>query len=299
MKILVTGSEGQLGWELSRQGDRFDFEIIGADLPETDITDIAQVENTLSNTCPALVINAAAYTAVDRAETEQTLAFAVNRDGPANLAASCAKMNIPLIHISTDFVFDGKKGTPYSETDPVSPLSVYGKSKAAGEDAVRSQTEAHIILRTAWLYGAHGQNFVKTMLRLGKEKEVIRVVADQYGSPTSAANLADAALSIARGVLKDAGKIAPSWGTYHYCGKGVTSWHGFTEMIFELAKPYGEIQTTRVEPVTTAEYPTAAKRPPFSALDCGRIQKNFGITTRPWQKSLKIIIDRIMLNTEQ
>ncbi len=290
MKILVTGSKGQLGRELTRQSKDFGFEVLAADLPELDITDLIQVEDMVEKSQASLVINAAAYTNVDRAETEQELAFAVNTTGPANLAVSCAKVDIPLIQISTDFVFDGKKGTPYIETDPVSPLSVYGKSKADGDNKVRSKAKKHIILRTSWLYGLYGQNFVKTMLRLGNEKESIKVVADQFGSPTSATDLAETLLAIADKIQNSS---TVNWGTYHYCGHGVTTWHGFAEKIFEIARKYESIKITNVKPVTTSEYSTKAKRPSFSALDCSLIKKYFEITPEPWQKSLEIIINQI------
>jgi dTDP-4-dehydrorhamnose reductase len=296
MKILVTGSKGQLGSELVRQGDRFDAEMVGVDLPKTDISDKAAVSRTLSALRPAVVINAAAYTAVDKAESDQENAFAVNRNGPANLAGCCAESGIPLIHISTDFVFDGKKRMPYIETDPVSPLNIYGKSKAEGEQAVRLNIPEHLIIRTSWLYGVFGNNFVKTMLRLGAEKEVIRVVADQHGCPTSAADLAEALLTIAVRIWDNTGV---EWGTYHYSGRGITTWHCFAEKILELARPYGRIRAERADPIATSEYPTPAKRPAFSALDCGEIQNTFGIIPRPWQESLKIVIDRIMLSTQK
>jgi dTDP-4-dehydrorhamnose reductase len=290
MKILVIGSKGQLGHELLIQGNNLGYEILPADLPDLDITDKTQVKHWLEKFQPSLVVNAAAYTNVDKAETQQNLAFAVNRDGPANLAEACAKFEIPLIHISTDFIFDGKKSSPYIESDPVSPLSIYGKSKQEGEKEVRSRLKKHIILRTAWLYGVHGQNFVKTMLRLGREKEVISVVADQYGSPTSAADLADAVLQIISSI-----KYNPdiTWGTYHYCGQGITTWHGFTEEILSLARQYIPIKTKDIKPISTAEYPTKAIRPPFSALDCGLIKKNFGISIEPWQDSLKTVIRQL------
>jgi dTDP-4-dehydrorhamnose reductase len=288
MKILVTGSKGQLGWELLRLGKGFNAEIIGADLPEADITDKGNVSDMISGIKPFLVINAAAYTAVDKAESEQAVAFSVNRDGPANLAESCETAGIPLIHVSTDFVFDGKKTSPYTEDDPVSPLSVYGKSKAEGEEAVISRLSQHIIVRTAWLYGAHGQNFVKTVLRLGKEKEVLRVVADQQGCPTSAEDLAEALLTIAARV-HEGGGIA--WGICHYCGEGVTTWHGFAEAVLDAARRHNmAIKTLRAEAISTAEYPTAAKRPAFSALDCGRIRRNFGIAAKPWKESLEKVV---------
>ncbi len=296
MKILVTGSKGQLGVELVRQGDRFDVEMVGVDLPKTDISDKSAVSRTLSLVRPVVVINAAAYTAVDKAESDQETAFAVNRDGAANLAEASAEAGIPLIHISTDFVFDGKKKMPYIETDPVSPLNIYGKSKAEGEQAVRLNIPEHLIIRTSWLYGVFGNNFVKTMLRLGAEKEVIRVVADQHGCPTSAADLAETLLTIAVRIWDNTGV---EWGTYHYSGRGITTWHCFAEKILELAKPYHRIRAEQVEAISTSEYPTPAKRPAFSALDCGQIQNTFGIIPRPWQESLKIVIDRIMLSTQK
>jgi len=290
MKILVTGSKGQLGHELLIQGNNFGYEILPADLPDLDITDKTQVKHRLEKFQPSLVVNAAAYTNVDKAETEQNLAFAVNRDGPANLAEACAKFEIPLIHISTDFIFDGKKSSPYIESVPASPLSIYGKSKEQGENEVRSRLKNHIILRTAWLYGLHGHNFVKTILRIGQEKEVINVVADQFGSPTSAADLAAAVLQIISRI-KYSGDI--NWGTYHYCGLGITTWHGFAEEILSLARQYISIKTITVKPISTAEYPRKATRPCFSALDCSLIKKNFGINIKPWQDSLKTVIRQL------
>ncbi len=290
MKIFVTGSKGQLGHELLIQGNNSGYEILPADLPDLDITDKTQVKHRLERFQPSFVVNAAAYTNVDKAETEQNFAFAVNRDGPANLAEACAKLEIPLIHISTDFIFDGKKSSPYIESDPVSPLSVYGKSKQEGENEVRSRLKKHIILRTAWLYGVHGQNFVKTMLRLGREKEVISVVSDQFGSPTSAADLAEAVLQIISRI-KYSDDI--NWGTYHYCGHGITTWHVFAKEIINLAKHYIPIKTITVKPISTAEYPTKATRPCFSALDCNLIKKNFGINIKPWQDSLKTVIRQV------
>ena len=290
MKILVTGSEGQLGWELLRQGDKLGFEMFPADLPELDITNSDQAGQLLQHCKPSLLINVAAYTNVDRAETDKSLAFAVNRDGPKVLARQCHIEKIPLIHVSTDFVFDGLKKSPYLESDPIAPIGVYGQSKAAGEDMVRTHLETHIIVRTAWLYGAHGHNFVKTMLRLAKEKETIRVVADQYGCPTSAFDLAEALLIMAQR-FRDAAEI--TFGTYHFCGKGVTTWFDFTKEIVKLAELYSPVKTAHVTPITTAEFPTDAARPPYSALDCGLIEKRFGIFPKPWQESLKITIDRI------
>jgi len=295
MKILVAGSKGQLGRELTRKSSDFDFEILGIDRFQLDITRQNQIESFLTQFQPSLVINAAAYTNVDTAESDPKTAFAVNKTGSSNLAKVCEKYAIPLIHISTDYVFDGQKGSAYVETDPVSPLGVYGKSKEEGESEIRLHLKAHVIIRTAWLYGAYGHNFVKTMLRLGKEKSDIKVVDDQYGSPTSASDLAEAVLTIAKQI--DNG-LDVKWGTYHYCGKGITTWHGFAEKIFETAKKYGPLKITNIKPVTTAEYPTQAKRPAFSALDCTLIEKNFSISPKPWEESLKVVIDRVLGNNE-
>lgn len=291
MRILVTGAEGQLGRELVRQGQAFDVAVHAFKRQELDITRPNQVNTIVAKVSPSLVINAAAYTNVDKAETEADVAFEVNKMAPGYLARCCADRNIALIHISSDYVFDGTKGQPYHESDPIAPIGIYGRSKAEGEAAVRSILKNHIILRTSWLYGVYRHNFVKTMLDLGTKKKVIPVVADQFGSPTSAADLAEAVLTIAAKIDRTADL---DWGTYHYCGNGVTSWHGLASEVLQLASPYIRLQTKHVEAITTAQYPTPAKRPPFSALDCSRIRKFFGIDPKPWQQSLKRTIDRIL-----
>jgi dTDP-4-dehydrorhamnose reductase len=291
IKLLIIGSNGQLGWELGRQGQEQGFDSIPLDLPGFDITDASELKKVVSKTDASLIINASAYTAVDKAESEPDAAFAVNRDGPAHLASLCHEKGIPLIHISTDYVFDGTKKGPYRETDPVSPLGVYGRSKAEGERAVRDTIQEHLIIRTAWLYGIHGNNFVTTMLRLGREREAVQVVADQYGCPTYAADLAEAILQIASHIAE---KRTVAWGTYHYCGRGVTTWHGFAEAIFDAARPYDSFKVKTVAPITTEEYPTPAKRPANSALDCSLIAEHFGIRTRPWRESLSKMIPLLL-----
>jgi dTDP-4-dehydrorhamnose reductase len=283
MRILLTGANGQVGWELSNRGGQRGFEVLALDRADLDITDPVSVSEEVNRSGVALVVNAAGYTAVDQAESEPELAFAANRDGPAYLASACGKAGIPLVHISTDYVFDGQKKGAYLETDPVSPLSIYGKSKAAGEVAVRKHLREHFILRTGWIYGVHGHNFVKTMLRLGSEREKVQVVADQYGCPTYAADLAETILRIAAKLL-DGRQV--HWGTYHYCGKGVTSWHGFAEEIFRLAGDYASLKVKRVEPISTSEYPTPAKRPSNSVLGCSLIENTFNIRPKPWRESL-------------
>ncbi|MBU1397732.1 MAG: dTDP-4-dehydrorhamnose reductase, partial [Proteobacteria bacterium] len=291
MRILITGSEGQLGWELLRQAAFFNIEAIGLDLPYLDITVEPGITKVFKEHKPDILINAAAYTNVDKAETDEKACFAVNVNGPENLAAACRDIGIPMIHISTDYVFDGTNKTPYTENDPVSPANVYGRSKAEGENGVRNIIEKHIILRTSWLYGVHGHNFVKTILKLGKEKEVIGVVSDQFGSPTSAVDLAETVLTIASRILNN--YEITTFGTYNYCGEGITSWHGFAEKIIEAAKQYSPVTTTQVKPLTTEDYPTKAKRPAFSALDCSLIRQKFGITPKAWQKSLEAVIGKI------
>jgi dTDP-4-dehydrorhamnose reductase len=238
---------------------------------------------------PDLAINLAAYTAVDRAESEAEAAWAVNCTGAMHIAAGCADRGIPLVHLSTDYVFDGYKDGPYREDDPVNPLGVYGASKEAGERAVREALRRHIILRTSWVYGAFGQNFVKTMLRLGAERETLRVVADQHGCPTAAADIASALVALAQQVA--AGE--ERWGTYHFAGAGATTWHGFAEAIFDLALPYRG-RRPRVEPIATEQYPTPARRPRNSVLDCSKIADAFGIRPAPWRPALAAVIRELL-----
>ena len=288
--ILIVGSNGQLGWELVRQSRLQGLEAHALDCPGIDIGDEASTRSCLAPLQARIIVNAAAYTAVDRAESEPESCFAVNREGPKYLAIYCREHGIPLIHLSTDYVFDGTKKGAYLEEDPVAPVGVYGRSKEAGEAEVRGRLEKHVIIRTAWLYGVHGQNFVKTMLRLGRERETLRVVADQWGCPTYAADLAGAVLKIA-GLYLSGNRV--SWGTYHYCGAGETSWHGFAEAIFGFAREYEGLKGKKVLPITTAEFPTAAKRPANSVLDCSKIERQFGIRPRPWKESLAEMIDRL------
>jgi len=292
MKILITGAGGQLGRELINQGQLKGFSVQAPSEDDMDITDLEKIDRCMAFHQPEVVINAAAYTQVDKAESEAALAFAVNTTGSANLARMCAKNKIPLVHISTDYVFDGQKGRSYLETDAISPVGIYGRSKAEGEIEIRSHLKEHIILRTSWLYGIHGHNFAKTMLKLATTKPKIRVVADQYGSPTNAADLAQTIL-----IISDRMQFNNDvdWGTYHYCGQGVISWYNFAEKIVGLARLYADVKTTRIEPITTADYPTRALRPIYSALDCSRIQKHFGINPKPWQKSLEITIKELLV----
>ena len=291
MNILIAGAGGQLGTELVRQGPDRGFSVFPVDLPDVDITHPDPVRAAIRDAGASLVINCAAYTQVDLAESQDMPAYQVNCLGPAILAHVCSEAHIPLIHISTDFVFDGGKRAPYLETDPISPMSVYGKSKAMGEAVVERLLNRHIIIRTAWLYALQGQNFVRTILRLGSERESLRVVSDQFGCPTCAADLAEAILTLSE-AIRTKGEVA--WGTYHYCGKGVISWHEFAQAILDIAKAGMPLKTTRVEPITTEAYPTPAKRPAYSALNCEKIQNAFGIYPKPWRESLEKTLERIL-----
>ena len=288
--IAIIGSNGQLGWELVRQAAEQGLQSLALDFPEIDITSGASIDENLDSHPIEIIINAAAYTAVDKAESEPDSAFAVNCKGPENLAQYCSRRDIALVHVSTDYIFDGTKQGPYHEKDAVSPLGVYGKSKEAGESEIRKQLIRHIIIRTAWLYGFHGQNFVKTMLRLGRERQNLSVVNDQHGCPTYAADLAAAILRIIEQYREKQDIV---WGTYHFCGEGPTTWHAFAEQIFVEARRYEPLEVKEVIPVSTSEYPTPAKRPANSVLDCSRIRRTFGIHPRPWRKSLEEMIERL------
>src|SRR5216683_5546488 len=285
MKLLVLGAGGQVGHELCRLAWPDGYSVAAFDRSGVDIAQREPVFAAVARERPDIVVNAAAYTAVDRAESEPDIAWASNCSGPANLAAACHDALTPLIHLSTDYVFDGSKAGAWREEDPVKPLGVYGESKEAGDRAVRSALAQHVILRTAWVYSAHGHNFVKTMLRLGGERPVLRVVADQTGSPTSAADIATAIATVVRRIA--AGES--EWGTYHFTGDGTVTWHGFAEAIFELAAPWRG-PPPRVEAITTADYPTPARRPANSVLDCRLIAETFGITPRPWREALAEMI---------
>src|SRR5271169_2231366 len=292
MKILAFGAAGQIGREVCRAAWPPRYAILPLDRKALDITKSAAVSAMLARETPDLAINLAAYTAVDRAESEPEAAWAVNCAGAAHIAAVCEESATPLIHLSTDYVFDGRKTEPYREEDAVGPLGVYGRSKEAGERAVRAAAARHVILRTAWVFGAYGANFVKTMLRLAAERPVLRVVADQRGCPTAAADIATALMVIAEHIERGEAK----WGTYHFVGAGAVSWHGFAAAIFDLAAPQLAARP-QVEAISTDQYPTPARRPMNSVLDCRKINEAFRISSPRWRTALATVIRELLDRT--
>lgn len=288
MRILIIGSAGQVGSELvARAGDQ----ALAADVQQLDICDQAAVSHYLQQHQPAIVINAAAYTAVDKAEQEVESAFAVNRDGPRHLANACRIAGIPLLHLSTDYVFDGKQTTPYLEIDPPSPQGIYARSKCEGEEEIRTHLPEHIILRISWVFGVHGNNFVKTILRLARERPELRIVADQHGCPTEASVVADALLDLARRHLK--GTPLP-WGTYHYTGTPGTTWHGFATEIIDQAAVLGMIgRKPLVHPIKTEEYPLPSPRPANSMLDCTQAELVLGLERKDWRHGLQYVLQSL------
>lgn len=293
MRILLLGAGGQVGTEIRREAARRGVVVDAPSRVEADLGDAARLKAVVAATEADVVVNAGAYTAVDQAETDRARAFAVNRDGPAALAEACARRDLPLVHFSTDYVFDGAKDGPYAETDPTRPLSVYGESKEAGERAIRRRHHRHVILRTSWVYAGHGKNFVRTMLRLADERDELRVVDDQRGAPTSAADLARTTFAVAGRLVADArASVLPPYGTYHCTAEGDTTWCGFARAIFELAGPRIR-RRPRVAPIATSDYPTPAKRPKNSVLDNARLAAAFAPPRRPWREGLAEALDEL------
>jgi dTDP-4-dehydrorhamnose reductase len=288
VKVLVIGRAGQLAAELRRATWPVRTRVEALGRAECDIADPSATEAALAAADPDLVVNAAAYTAVDRAEAEPELAFAVNGAGVRHLAAAAARREIPIIHLSTDYVFDGRSRRPWREDDETNPLGVYGRSKLEGERALASVAERHVILRTSWVFASHGQNFVRTMLRLGRERDTLKIVADQVGSPTPATDLARVVVEIATALA--AGK--PCFGTYHYAGAGPVSWFDFAAAIFDLAHDLVP-RRPHLQPISTAAFGAAAPRPAYSVLDCSKIERQLGIGAAPWRAGLASVLDEI------
>lgn len=293
MTILLLGANGQVGHELRRSlaslGDLVATTRSGelADGTRCEVADFdrpGSLADLVERVAPTVVVNAAAYTAVDKAEDDVDAAFRANAEAPDVLARACAARRIPFVHYSTDYVFDGRGSHPYRENDPTAPLGVYGASKLAGEEAIRTAGGTHLILRTAWVYGLHGHNFLKTMLRLGADREELRVVADQVGTPTPAALIADVTAELLRR------QDAPS-GTFHLTPRGETSWHGFAQAIFEEAATRGLIaRAPNVLPIATPDYPTRARRPGYSRLDIGKLEDVLGYPLPEWRIGLQQVL---------
>lgn len=288
-KILLIGKNGQVGWELRRTLAPVG-QVLAVDYPEIDLTDAAAARQLVLENKPAVVINAAAYTAVDKAEAETRTAQQINGVAPGVLAGAAKQVGALMVHYSTDYVFDGAKTTPYVETDLPKPLGVYGRSKLAGDEGVRAAGGNHLIFRLCWVYGTRGQNFLLTMQRLARERETLRVVGDQFGCPTWSRLIAEATTQALRQVL-----VAPEAsvfnGTYHLAASDSTSWHGFASRIVEWM-PVSERRCREVVAITTADYPTPAKRPAYSVLDCGKLEKVFGIQLPGWEECLRLVLDK-------
>lgn len=287
--ILVFGGNGQLGQELVRAAAARAVPLTALTRTEADIADSAVVRDAIARHRPSLVVNAASYTKVDLAEKEIEAARQANEVGAAALGAACAAAGVPLIHISTDYVFDGTKATAYVEDDPIAPVNSYGASKAGGERAVRETTPRHVILRSSWIYGEFGNNFLKTMLRLAAERDELRVVADQRGAPTSTPDLANAIFTIAPRLA--GGDTV--WGTYHFTSDGVTTWYGFASRIVAAQAPFTG-RSPRVTAIATADYPTPARRPANSELDCAKFARVFGFRGRPWTEETDAVVRALL-----
>lgn len=282
MRILVFGKSGQVATEL-RKSSRDHVSIIALGRTDLDLTAPEGCAEAIDTLHPDAVINAAAYTAVDRAQIEQDLAFTLNANAPKVIAQTCADRAIPLVHLSTDYVFDGTGTRPWTETDPIAPLNIYGRSKAAGERAIRACGGPHAILRTSWVFSAQGGNFVKTMLRLGQSHDTLRIVSDQVGGPTGAADIAATSILLARALAE-----GETGGTYHYAGAPFANWASFARAIFARSG-----QATAVEEMPTTDYPTPATRPLNSRLDCNKLMVEFGIAAPHWPTALDKVLEEL------
>jgi len=290
MKILVTGKNGQVGFELMRSLAPLGT-VVGIDIDECDLQDILAIERLLDKVQPELIVNPAAYTAVDKAESEPALAHSINAKAPEVMAQYAGRHNIPIIHYSTDYVFDGLKEGEYLETDEVNPQSVYGKTKALGEGAVRNNAPKHIILRTSWVFGSHGGNFLKTMLKLAQERDQLSIVSDQIGSPTSAVLLAEVTAEIVKQLF--ASEAKDKYGTYHLVAKGYTSWYGYAQLVVARANAMGietKVSADAIEAIKTSDYPLPAPRPANSRLDTTKVSQVFSVSLPSWQDEVEKVI---------
>jgi dTDP-4-dehydrorhamnose reductase len=293
MKILLTGSNGQVGFELAKKLSALG-EVIAIDREDLDLANPEAIKQFIDQTKPDIIINPAAYTAVDKAEADPEMAYQINVTAPEVLAEKATELNIPLVHFSTDYVFDGLKQEAYVETDPTNPQSVYGRTKRDGEEKIRKHPK-HIILRTSWVFGVHGNNFLKTMLRLIQDKESLNIAGDQWGSPASAKMLADVTFKIVDTIIKN--KNFNDYGTYHVTSDGETNWQQYASLIAsELIKLDVKIkcEPDQIHPILTSEYPTAAKRPLNSRLNTDKIKKTFVLELPHWELEVKKVLREII-----
>jgi len=292
-RILLAGATGQVGTELQRSFAGFG-ELIAFDRKALDLTSEESVRSAVERTAPDVILNAAAYTAVDKAESEPGLAHAINARAPQILAEEAVRRDALLIHYSTDYVFDGSKSSPWTESDEPHPLNAYGASKLAGEEAIRRVGGRFLIFRTSWVYGPHGKNFLFTMLRLGRERERLTIVDDQQGAPTTSIAIADATRAILEGVLTDRFGAAEQWaGLYHMTCGGVASWCGFAQAIFARAGRLLDGRSPQVTPIATAGYPTPARRPANSVLSCEKLARTFGVRLPAWEDALDAVVRQL------
>lgn len=289
--ILVAGRSGQVAHALASRALPDGTKLVAMGRPELDLLDPSSIRAAIEAVRPDLVVNAAAYTAVDQAESEEAAAFALNATGAGALSEAAARIGAPIIHLSTDYVFDGTKPEPYIESDPVAPLGVYGRSKLAGEEAVAAANKDHLILRTAWVYSTVGKNFVKTMLRVGAGRGELGVVHDQRGNPTSADDIAAGILEIAGKILAGAAPVSP--GVYHMTARGEASWAEFAEYIFKCSADVGG-PDARVNRITSAEYPTPVTRPENSRLESSKIAQTYGVALPDWQVSTRNCVEQLI-----
>jgi dTDP-4-dehydrorhamnose reductase len=292
MKILLLGKNGQVGWELQRSLAPLG-ELVALDFPEADFSQPESLRAIVQRVQPAVIVNAAAHTAVDRAESEPELARALNATAPGVLAEEALALGAWLVHYSTDYVFDGSGDAPRNEDAPAAPLSVYGRTKLEGEQRVRASGCRHLILRTSWVYAARGGNFAKTMLKLAAERERLTVVADQFGAPTGAELLADVTVHALRTALRDASVS----GTYHAVAAGETTWHAYARLVIEWARARGhavKVAPEAIEPVPSSAFPTPAQRPRNSRLDTTKLQRTFGLVMPPWQQGVERMLAEVL-----
>ena len=288
-RILLFGKVGQVGWELRRTLAPMS-QLVCVDFPEVDLTRPDSIRKWIQESSPEIIINAAAYTAVDKAETETALAAKINSEAPGIMAEEARKRGALLVHYSTDYVFDGAKTSPYVEEDPPNPLGAYGRTKLAGDLAIQQAGCNHLIFRLCWVYGARGGNFMLTMMRLAREREQLRVVRDQFGCPTWSRMIAETtAQALLQVRIPD--RAAGCAGTYHLCASGQTSWHGFASAIIDLMPAEGK-RCRSVDGITSAEYPTPTRRPAYSAMSCAKLERTFGLRLPDWRESLQQVLEK-------